>query len=305
MALGAMSKYYYLCSVQLKLYQPTDIQLTTEQYIALHQRFVLGHKKFKDMPEVQHLYEQVRSYKNELDNLGLRDGHIEESTAINGFQAFWLVTVRFVLCVVTLVLALPGFVLNLPIGITARKLAQKHQKEALAASEVKISGLDVVASKKVTIAIVLTPPLYIFYSSIVWWLFGNKAAILTFFGLFALTSATIRCAEEGLSMARSLRAIFKIRWIGSKMTDLSRQRKSLQAQIRDIVSRLGPELREEGESFENWRIIKEEQIKADHPGYTPNLTGRGHKPFKTINPWDTPISEEEWKEMQEVQEATK
>jgi len=243
--------------------------------------------------------EEMVNYKNELENLGLNDRHITESTLIGGFKAFWIITLRFIVCIATLVLAFPGALLNFPIGITARYLAEKHRKESLASSEVKIEGMDVVASKKVTIAMILTPPLYILYSGIIGWYYGRTPAILTFFGLFALAVATIRFAEEGIKTARSLGAIFKIRWIGTKIIDLSKKRKQIQTDIRDLVTRLGPELF--GENQDKWRIIKEEQFDNQPMDSSRNVTGRFDKPYKAVNPWESPIiSDKEWEHIQEI-----
>uniref|UniRef100_A0A6B2L0W6 Phospholipid/glycerol acyltransferase domain-containing protein n=1 Tax=Arcella intermedia TaxID=1963864 RepID=A0A6B2L0W6_9EUKA len=284
-----------------KIYQPPNVQLTTEQYISLNQRFLAGFQKYKDRPEIQLAYQEVLNYKNELANLGLKDNHIEDSHVISGLGALWLVSVRFVLCVVVLVLALPGSILNSPIMFTARRLALKHQKEALAASEVKVAGLDVVASKKVTISLVLTPPLYISYAAAVGYYYGYKAAIASFFGLFLLSGATIRFAEEGLSMFRSLLAIFKVRWIGSKITDLGNKRRKIQQTIRELVAKMGPHF---AEDFEDWRIIKEDQLK-DEKSAKPKVTlsGRASVPYKSNNSWDSEsISDVEWREIKDIQE---
>jgi len=82
------------------------------------------------------------------------------------------------------------------------------------------------------------------------------------------------------------------------MTDLSKKRKKLQTDIRDAVSRFGPELFGEDQSDENWRIIKDEQFEQENASIS--VTGR-FKPYKTQNPWQTPIiSDVEWEEIQEI-----
>jgi len=178
---------YELLGLVRKIYQPMDMQLSAEQYIELHHRFLRGFERFKDNSEVKILWDELAVYKNELDNLGLDDNHIAESSKIGGFKAFWLITVRFIVCITTLLLAFPGAILNGPIGITIRHLAEKHRKEALAASEVKIAGLDVVASKKVTLAMVIVPPVYVIYSSLIGFYFGKEFGLLSFFWVICIS----------------------------------------------------------------------------------------------------------------------
>jgi glycerol-3-phosphate O-acyltransferase/dihydroxyacetone phosphate acyltransferase len=59
------------------------------------------------------------------------------------------VFLRFLFILLAFIVALPFGLLNLPIGVYARFSAHKHAKDALANSTVKISGKDVMASKKV------------------------------------------------------------------------------------------------------------------------------------------------------------
>ena len=62
-------------------------------------------------------------------------------------------------------LALPGIILNLPVGFAARTLANRHAKQALAASNVKVSGRDVIASYKILVSMVMWPLIHLFYAS--------------------------------------------------------------------------------------------------------------------------------------------
>jgi glycerol-3-phosphate O-acyltransferase/dihydroxyacetone phosphate acyltransferase len=103
---------------------------------------------------------------------------------------------------ITLCLALPGSLLNLPIGLYARYSASKHAEEALKKSEVKLTGKDVIASKKVilgcmfiydvqvVVAFKLTLPMYILYTAIVAYYWGSYNALLFFTFLPFLSLAT-------------------------------------------------------------------------------------------------------------------
>ena len=99
-----------------------------------------------------------------------------------GWKTFGLLTYRLGLLAVWAILALPGVVLNGPIFITASIISRKKAKgkvgearcyhilftnilpEALAASQVKIAGRDVLATWKILVALGVTPVLYLFYA---------------------------------------------------------------------------------------------------------------------------------------------
>lgn len=63
-------------------------------------------------------------------------------------------------------LALPGVVLNSPIFILAKVISLRKAKEALAASQVKIAGRDVLATWKVLVSLGVAPILYGFYAGL-------------------------------------------------------------------------------------------------------------------------------------------
>lgn len=65
--------------------------------------------------------------------------------------------VTFFYLLLSAALAIPGMMLLTPLVMLLRYLAETERKKALKASSVKVVGVDVMASKKVTSAIVLYP----------------------------------------------------------------------------------------------------------------------------------------------------
>jgi glycerol-3-phosphate O-acyltransferase/dihydroxyacetone phosphate acyltransferase len=70
---------------------------------------------------------------------------------------------------------LPGLLLFWPVFVTSKIISVKKQRMALAASEVKLQGRDIVSTWKILVAMGLAPALYVWYTVIVTiWLSHNR-----------------------------------------------------------------------------------------------------------------------------------
>eukprot|EP01125_Pyxidicula_operculata_P015143 TRINITY_DN5114_c0_g1_i1.p1 TRINITY_DN5114_c0_g1~~TRINITY_DN5114_c0_g1_i1.p1 ORF type:complete len:583 (+),score=102.51 TRINITY_DN5114_c0_g1_i1:48-1796(+) len=252
------------------LYKPKNLQLTSKKYLELNRKLVDGFLKHRNEKRVSQLYEEVRNYREKLDNFGLKDRHIEESSAAIGFRTWWLVISRFFVVASLFLFALPAIVLNMPIGLTARYTAKKHAIEAKSKSTVKIDGKDVLSSKKVTTALIMLPPFYTLYTIIVAYIWGWKAAIVFTGFLPVLSYASVRMAEEGIALAKSLYALVTIKWIGIKIKELRQERDILKERVRICV-------KEEFGDFDN--IIKEYQFEDQHHQKTHFSLGKSRPDF--------------------------
>jgi len=298
-----------------RLYQPTDLKLEADKWIVLHHRFLEGFNKFKDHPVLQQYLAELREYQSDLEVFGLQDRHIDgvEAIAVSTTKQ-WLVLVmiwRFITSVIALSLALPGTLMFSPVGLCARYLSKRWASDALKASEVKIEAKDVLASNKVMIALVGLPLFSLLYIVLVWWYYGFRIAC--FFTLFlpVFCSFTIRFAEEGFALVKSLKAMFIMRFrCGDKIEELRNQRAALQLKIRESVKTFGPALAGDS-NLEDWRIIKEEQIKKTEEKTQSEkkatsmkniLSAKANqKPFKATLPIDKPlISDSEWEELKDI-----
>jgi glycerol-3-phosphate O-acyltransferase/dihydroxyacetone phosphate acyltransferase len=70
------------------------------------------------------------------------------------------------LLIVTTLIALPGMALSYPIQLVGEHVAAQKAKEALAGSDVKIKALDVMASWKLIILLIMVPTLVVAYTAI-------------------------------------------------------------------------------------------------------------------------------------------
>jgi len=84
--------------------------------------------------------------------------------------------------IITSAIALPGLLLNGPLGLLIKFLGEKERKKALAGSSVKIKGTDVVASFKVMSSFVIFPVASLIYTLIfrlvLYYSFGVKGTAL-------------------------------------------------------------------------------------------------------------------------------
>jgi glycerol-3-phosphate O-acyltransferase/dihydroxyacetone phosphate acyltransferase len=249
---------------------------------------------------------KINNYRKELNTLGLDDRHMEDSTTNSTVMLIFIIVMRLIVVLTTLCLALPGSILNLPVAITARIVATKHAKEALKSSDVKIEAKDVLASKKVIVAMCMFPVLYTLYTLLVFWFYGLYFAAF-FFVLFpVVTVATILVAEEGISIAWSLVVMLHMKNYATKIQELKEMRKNLQKRIRDAVKQFGSSVTgiQSGE-FEEWRIIKEDQIEEADKTLDSNSPRAGirvkkQRQFDKHLPTDKSITDAEWEELKDV-----
>ena len=108
------------------------------------------------------LQNRIQNYQKELDDLGLRDyqvpGLIQEKDETAGDLALREMRLPFRIAetiLLLLVSLLPALFLNFPVGLIARYWALHRREKALAASKVKVKGMDVMLSEKVLLCIVL------------------------------------------------------------------------------------------------------------------------------------------------------
>ena len=109
-----------------------------------------SHTDIHSLPRWLNLQQRIRDYQKELDDLGIRDYQVpsllEEKDETSGDVALREMRLPFRIVETILLLmvsALPALFLNLPVGIIARYWALHRREKALAASKVKIKGMDV------------------------------------------------------------------------------------------------------------------------------------------------------------------
>ncbi|CDO70806.1 hypothetical protein BN946_scf184798.g122 [Trametes cinnabarina] len=235
-----------------RLYKTPGQHLTLGQVVELNKRFLQGYLHFKDEPKVQKLRDDVLKYNRLLRDLGLRDHQVPMAQKA-GWKTFGLLSYRLILLTVWTVLALPGVILNGPI----------FRSEALAASEVKIAGRDVLATWKILVALGVTPVLYSFYAMLATivaikagapfkyrlWTPFIVLTVLPFVGYAAL-----KFGEAGMDVLKSLRPLVIALIPGQQrsLDKLKRMREDVANELAEVINEFGPKLFED---FDQMRIL--------------------------------------------------
>ncbi|KAI0670469.1 glycerol-3-phosphate O-acyltransferase [Trametes maxima] len=254
-----------------RLYKTPGQHLTLGQVVELNKRFLQGYLHFKDEPKVQKLREDVLKYNRLLRDLGLRD---HQATSIHifvqvpmaqkaGWKTFGLLSYRLILLTVWTVLSLPGVILNGPIFVTASVISRKKAKEALAASEVKIAGRDVLATWKILVALGVTPVLYSFYAFLsalvatkagapLKWRIWTPFLVLMILPLIGY--AALKFGEAGMDVLKSLRPLVIALIPGQQrsLDKLKKMREDVANELAEVINEFGPKIFED---FDQMRIL--------------------------------------------------
>lgn len=253
----------------------------------LSRRFAEGYKKLLTMTggsppkEWLELQKRIKDYQKELDDLGIRDYQVplllEETNETIGDIALSGMRLLFKIAEIILLIgvsAIPALFLNLPVGLIARLWALRRREKALAASKVKIKGMDVMLSEKVVLCIVLVPSLWVFYGILIYFITDWDLPTIWFvFSSFPLFSYMgIITAEAGMIDLKDLRPII-IRLFPStrkRISVLPSQRRKLQNDLRQFVKDIGPSLGKLYTEKElNWADFqmtsrKLQELESDH-----------------------------------------
>ncbi|KAL9557802.1 hypothetical protein MBANPS3_001193 [Mucor bainieri] len=233
-----------------RLYKPAHRRLHIAQVVDLNRRFVIGYNLYKDDPRVINLKQKVLAYNQLLKYHGLRDHQVPEIN-LRGWRTFFLLWYRVGVLVVWGLLSFPGSILNLPIVITAKAISAKKAKDALASSSVKVAGRDVLATWKFLVGMVLIPTLYGLYTLIVLWICMKSGLdwfqtmlypLLTWTMLPFVSYASMRFAENGVDVFKSLRPLYVALVDPDSTANLRQLREKLSQDITEVINEIGPDV---------------------------------------------------------------
>lgn len=222
----------------------------------------MGYLKFKDEPRVMKLREDILRYNKMLKYAGLRDHQVERATRA-GWRSLGLLAYRLGLLGLWGGLALPGAVLNSPIIVLAKIISHKKAKEALAASQVKVAGRDVLATWKVLVSLGVAPVLYSFYAGVATYLAHRSAlpprhqALMPLYTLIVLPTmsySALKFAEVGIDIYKSLPPLFVSLLPGNHkvILDLQQTRAKISADMHALIDELAPLV---WDDFQKTRIL--------------------------------------------------
>lgn len=278
-----------------RLYRPLRMKLPLPVVIELNRRLLRGYTLFKHEPQVIELTKAVSAYNCQLEALGIRDHQVEWGNVKR--RPWWLVFLTLLYRIGELITfsvgTLPSLALFWPVFVTARVISHKKQRQALAASELKLEGRDVVGTWKILVAMGLAPTLYTWYtvigtlwlyycrhdgyycSVVPWWLTARSyvpdvvplwAFAIFFFGLMiSISFAGLRIGEIGVDVLKSLRPLLVALNPSSSaaLVKLRAQRRAVAAQVVDVINTFGPELFPD---FESEKLIDDGYSEEDDDG---------------------------------------
>ncbi|CAK5277709.1 unnamed protein product, partial [Mycena citricolor] len=235
-----------------RLYKTPGQHLTLGQTVELNRRLLEGYVHFKDEPQIQRVRKEVLKYNRLVRDLGLRDHQVPRAQ-----RALWktlgLLLYRICLLLVWTTFALPGAILNAPIFILATSISRRKAKEALAASQVKIAGRDVLATWKILVALAVAPLLYLSYAALTVLILARAGApfrwkllgpISVLFGVPVMSLAALKFGEAGRDVLFSLRPLVIALFPGQQrsLEQLKTKREKLANEVVDIINTFGPQI---------------------------------------------------------------
>lgn len=232
-----------------RLYQKTESKLSAKERQDGNRRFAEGYKLLmakydgKEPPEFEALRQKLENYTDILRTWGLRDYQVP-ALQISSYSKL-VVTFLHMLAVFSLC-SLPTLILNLPVGVIAKFLAERERKTALKASVVKVHARDVMMSKKIVISLVLVPTLWVFYAVMLLCFspLPRDMVLLLFLSMPILAYLGVISAESGMTDLKDLRPAFLrlLPQFRQQAIELPKLRADLQKEVRNLVHKYGPEL---------------------------------------------------------------
>ena len=227
-------------------------QLSLSDKVEQNRKLIMGYMQFKDHPKVVALRESVLTYNKHLKQVGIRDHQVERANR-SVLRSLALLMYRLGLLVVWSGCALPGTILNLPIIVFAKVVSKKKAKEALAASQVKLFGRDVLATWKVIVTLVVAPILYASYAVVATTLAyrSNSLRLIhkrlmplyVMLGMPAISVGVIKMNEVGIDVYKSLPPLIASLLPGRRrvIDQIQQERINLTAQLHSTIAELRPE----------------------------------------------------------------
>ncbi|KFH00772.1 glycerol-3-phosphate-acyltransferase [Toxoplasma gondii VAND] len=242
-----MTLIHLCCS----LYPPERLRLSPEKLFNLNQLLSKLFWRCADSPELSNLRQDLAQYQGALQRAGIPDHDVwmlKQSTA----GASLCFAEKLIALLFAIGLGVPLLPLWGPLRVIAYFLAERHRAQALAASSVKVKGMDVVASYKVIVLLVCVPLFNLVYGAIFGLVFRRTLAetLATMLLCICLLPVayyfSMRQAEKILPLIRQMRTLIivvvgKVNIWRENERELITQRMNLQFSVRETLLKLGPQ----------------------------------------------------------------
>mmetsp|Transcript_5886 Transcript_5886/g.9566 ORF Transcript_5886/g.9566 Transcript_5886/m.9566 type:complete len:798 (-) Transcript_5886:323-2716(-) len=214
-------------------------------FAILRKKYMANGKGYKEMPQdIQDVAEKLDEYLAVLHKWGLRDYQV--STLDEPNPAHHYHTFAHAL-VVMLLASIPTLFLNLPVGVLVGIVARREAKEDLKKSRVKLHARDVLLSKKILYSIVAVPALWLLWGVVLFIIvgFSFKATLMFLFCCPFFSYIGVMAVEAGMMDIKDFRPVYNrlfSQFREEVVKELPKQRVELQAQVRALVRKYGPDL---------------------------------------------------------------
>ena len=186
-----------------RLYQPGRIKLPVSEVLELTRQFAAFFDEFKDEKLLKELCDQLDVYQILLKEYLITDAQVESLDTLETRTRHDLLFQRMLSTAMCFIIAIPGCVISLPVGITARIYSTIRATQDLKASSVKLRGNDVIASHKIISSMVVAPILILFYATMMVSIYGFRYAVVTTMLLPPLSFMSVCSVYKAMLGARS------------------------------------------------------------------------------------------------------
>mmetsp|Transcript_86538 Transcript_86538/g.222916 ORF Transcript_86538/g.222916 Transcript_86538/m.222916 type:complete len:562 (+) Transcript_86538:157-1842(+) len=167
------------------LYKPRGKQMTPEESLKLTKYFANARRQLRDDSRMDKVIEMTRDYNDLLRATGLRDRDVRLSLVPDRGMAWRTISAALQLILLSPI-TLSALFLGMPVIMTTKAMAIREKEKALKSSTVKVKALDVVASYKILVGLVLVPIYSLFLAAVAVLLFKTPWWFLFVFYLFII-----------------------------------------------------------------------------------------------------------------------
>lgn len=256
-----------------RLYKSSKEKYDAQQKMELNKNFMKAFKylkaKYGELEDIQAVAKQISEYTASLKRIGVKDFQVRSLSLSRSRMVLYSIISLFKV-VFRLACVLPSWVFIGIIGAYINYNAEKERAKALANSEVKLHGYDVLASFKIVYGIVLVPvctglialvaglysgcKLYADSEGSVWEGFEMTVKFLVIWPIYFYLA--ISFGDKTMLHAQHLYMRVLSIFIYSKIHSLRVKRREAQLALRVLVDKYGPEI------FPNFEELKQKRVKS-------------------------------------------
>eukprot|EP01056_Protomagalhaensia_sp_Gyna25_P001501 Protomagalhaensia_sp_Gyna_25__1500@NODE_176_length_4608_cov_524_977895_g138_i0_p1_GENE_NODE_176_length_4608_cov_524_977895_g138_i0NODE_176_length_4608_cov_524_977895_g138_i0_p1_ORF_typecomplete_len714_score142_92Acyltransferase/PF01553_21/1_3e28Peptidase_M50B/PF13398_6/0_065Caveolin/PF01146_17/1_5_NODE_176_length_4608_cov_524_977895_g138_i010873228 len=197
------------------LYPPERMNLSTEKSHQLYSLFCHLFSHFQQDPATIKLKGAVLEYNAQLEANGVKDSEVWQLKQ-NAEAALLSLLEKLVILLATFCICLPQLICWLPFRFLLNWMTERHRREAMAKSTVKITGVDVIASYKILWMMVFIPLSVLsagFFLGLLYcrtWLGVGICMVVTSILLPLISLQSSQLQRELMPMCRNVACLYRV-----------------------------------------------------------------------------------------------